>query len=201
MIIDHCEKFELDEDNCRRHANELRTIQYLKVGLDYLNHQVSQIEKKVADQFKNYKVLSYGNDPQLSWVPKDLISCSFHWYATSSCNYVWLVGWLAQKINPRQVAPMAYAKSVMPEVLLFRHKVAAHLALIFPKNDSPADLMASTIYPITYNDDAFYVGDFAITKKSSNKSSTGLQGVRWSLTRIHAQLAERYWPSNSGGKP
>ena len=85
---------------------------------------------------------------------------------------------------------------VLPQVYLWRHKVAAHFAIIDPrKADNAADLAKSVMFPISFDDDAFYANSLILTQTSGGKSSTSRQDMRWSLTYTHRSLIPRYWPS------
>jgi hypothetical protein len=91
-----------------------------------------------------------------------------------------------------------YMKHVLPEVYLWRHKVAAHFAIIDPRNDdNAADLAMSVIFPVSYDDDAFYTGSLKLTINTRGKQSTSRQDMRWSVTHTHKKLIPRYWPPSS----
>jgi hypothetical protein len=215
MILDYKEGIHLRNDNLPgMFYNEIRTLKYLSVGLKYIFAQVYKIEQEilrkaekkdecflssmppeVKNAFKNQiaglRIHSFGNDPSLPWVPRDLIACAFHWYAVSVCNYVSLVGWLAN------LDPKKYAIKIIPQVVTFRNKIAAHLARWIPrKDDTAADLDMSVIYPIEFCDDAFYVGVWKLTKKSISEESSTTHDFRWSLTKTHFELVLRYWPND-----
>ena len=76
-----------------------------------------------------------GNAPPLKGVPQGLIACSFHWYATSACNLVRLVGWLGQEQNSKKAD--AYVGRVIPNVRIWRNKVAAHFAITIRGKRTP----------------------------------------------------------------
>ncbi len=60
-------------------------------------------------------------------IPQDLVACYFHWYAVTVCNYAKLVGWLAN--DGDSIKAREYMERVLPQVYLWRHKVAAHFAI------------------------------------------------------------------------
>jgi hypothetical protein len=215
MILDYKEDIRLRNDNpSDMFYNEIQTLKYLSVGLRYIFAQVYRIEQEilrkaentdecilrsmpleVKNAFKNQMaglhIQSFGNDPSLPWVPRDLIACAFHWYAVSVYNYVSLVGWLAN------LDPKKYANKIIPQVVTFRNKVAAHFARWNPrKDDTTADLDMSVLYPIVFCDDAFYVGVWKLTKKSISGESSNTHDLRWSLTKTHLELVLRYWPND-----
>ncbi len=193
MILDHIENLSLPDGP--KYFNEVRTLKSLAVGLAYLNNQIAAIEQKVRESIsKNVRPCSCGNDPRPKWAPPlDLIVCAFHWYAVSACNYVRLVGWLGQQVCSNRPAPIDYTKDVIPVVVTYRNKVAAHPARVFPKDDNAATLDASVLYSVKFSDVAFYAGCWKITKTSKGVSSTS-PDICWSLTKTHVELVKRYWP-------
>jgi len=198
MILDHLDNLTLPDGH--HFGNEVAVLQSLAVGLDFLSTQIAGIEKEAWRRFANKaRVLSYGNNPMLAWVPKDLVLCAFHWYSVSACNYVSLVGWLAKQVYPTRPEPKEYVRAVIPIVQTYRDKVAAHFARVFPRKDTPATLDASVLPSVTFYDDAFYVGAWAVMKTVQGVPSSSCD-LRWSLTKTHAELTTRYWPG-PGGKP
>lgn len=194
IVIDHIDSIILNDEEETRCFNELHSLQYLSQGLWFLYRQVQSIETKIADNIeKDKKVLIFGNAPELKNIPQSLVVCAFHWYSVSVCNYVKLVGWLAN--NNDSTKAREYMERVLPQVYLWRHKVAAHFAIINPrKDDSAADLAKSVMFPISFEDDAFYTNSLKLTQSSGGKTSTSRQDMRWSLTHTHNSLIPRYWP-------
>ena len=110
--------------------------------------------------------LIYGNHPSLKGIPHELIACSFHWYAVSICNYALLVGWLHHETNPNSKTAMEYRDSVLEgsRVIDWRDKVAGHFARADDyKRDSPAERMASTLFPFGFCNNAFYASPMKLT--------------------------------------
>ena len=194
MFLDYVDNLQLKDDDAEKRGNELNSLRYLARGLWFLNEQVSKIETQVAAKMPNGKrVFHFGNSPDLEGIPQDLVACAFHWYAVTACNYVKMVGWLANNGDSKNAKE--YIDRVLPAVHLWRHKVAAHFAIIDPrKDDNAADLAMSVIFPVSYDNDAFYTGSFILTKSAGGKQSTSRQDMRWSLTQTHKELIPRYWP-------
>ncbi|HZT09041.1 MAG TPA: hypothetical protein VFC51_18625 [Chloroflexota bacterium] len=153
--------------------------------------QMRKIEVEVLGTLDSTKqFFFFGNAPGMAWVPTGLIVSACHWYAVSACNYVRLVGWLGTTENPKLAGE--YVKRVMPEVHLWRNKVAAHFARTSPrKEDTVADLISSVMLPISFDDDRYFVGSLTF----ATQGSSAHQGMRWSLTETHEALRERYWPN------
>jgi hypothetical protein len=140
----------------------------------------------------------FGNAPQLQGIPQDLVACAFHWYSVTACNYARLVGWL---VNGGDIAKATeYLKHVIPGVYVWRNKVGAHFARTSPrKEDTPADLAKSVIFPISFDDDAFYASSLVRGMSSRGQKSSSRKDMRWSLTHTHQELARRYWPNSGSG--
>ena len=129
-------------------------------------------------------------------IPQDLVACSFHWYAVTVCNYAKLVGWLAN--DGDSIKAREYMERVLPQVYLWRHKVAAHFAIIDPQTkgrhpDTAADLAKGVMFTLSFDDDAFYANSLGLTMTQKGKSSTSRHDMRWSLTYTHRNLISRYW--------
>ena len=191
FVIDHVEQLSLSDDERRLRANELNALLYLAQGLAFLADQVKRIEDRYREQLDPKRVeFHFGNVPGFEWVPRGLLVCSFHWYAVSACNYARMVGWLANAGDTKKAA--AYVQRVLPSVYLWRNKVAAHFAQTNPRlEDTAADLAASVMLPISFDDDAFAASALRISLKGTS-SRTDMQ---WKLTHVHRDLVKRYWPT------
>ncbi len=196
MIIDYVDNLELRDEDAKQYFNELRSLEYLAKGLSFLNAQVRKIESEVGDRLnKDQQVFMFGNAPALKGIPQDLVACAFHWYSVTACNYVRLVGWL---VNGGDTAKAnQYLQCVLPEVYVWRNKVGAHFARTSPsKKDTPADLTKSVMFPISFDDDAFYASSLVLGMTSRGKGSSSRKDMRWSLAHTHQKLASRYWPDS-----
>lgn len=213
MKIDQHENRELTDEEVEGYSNEIHSLEYLAAGLNFLNAQVGSIEAGIRERNKGLRVEMFGNGTGLEGVPQDLVACAFHWYSVAVCNYVLLVGWLLNKENTK--AAKKYQDSVLGNVLRWRNKVGAHFAQADPhKDDSPAVLAQSVMFPVGFRDDAFYSPPFTLTLRSEiqenpnpvsiadwrwrllRKSGSGFSRsgpeITWSLTRTHRKLSDRY---------
>ena len=87
MIIDYADILELPDEDTEQYFNELRSLEYLSTGLNFLNAQVQRIEAEVSGRVGKDKVVHmYGNAPALEGVPQDLVACAFHWYSVTACQ-------------------------------------------------------------------------------------------------------------------
>ena len=213
MKIDQNENRELTDEEVERYFNELHSLEYLAAGLNLLNAQVGSIEAGILERNKGLRVEMFGNGPGLEGVPQDLVACAYHWYSVTVCNYVLLVGWLLNKESTK--AAKKYQDSVLGNVLRWRNKVGAHFTQADPhRDDSPAVLAQSVMFPVGFRDDAFYSPPFTLTLSSEiqenpnpgsiadwrwrllRKPRSGLSRsgpeITWSLTRTHKKLSDRY---------
>jgi len=196
--LDYIEKFALSGENLTKYSNELMSLQYLSVGLSFLYKQVKKLETIVTKRIDpTIRVFSYGNDPRMAGIPRDLVACSFHWYSVSVCNYALMVGWLRYNIEPTSSLPWDYVDSIIPAVRAWRDKVAAHFskADIRYRGDNIAEKEISVFYPIGFYDDAFYAAPMKLTMTKKGKRITSDALQKWSLTKTHEQLLPRYWPA------
>ena len=194
MIVDHLDQLKLSDDMLDTRGNELNSLRYLAEGLEFLNIQIKRIEDKVVEQLPCNQVhLFYGNAPGFEWIPLGLVACAFHWYAVSACNYARMVGWMANGGDSKEASK--YVREVLPAVHRWRNKVAAHFARTDPReDDTPADLAMSVMFPVGFEDDAFYANPLTVGIRVSGQTTTSRGDMRWSLTRTHSDLCHRYWP-------
>ena len=197
-VLDYIDEIKVTGNVFREPANEYWALIYLRQGLDYLFHQIQRCEEAVRKKVNpdgKYKVALIGNAPELKDVPQGLLTCSFHWYAVSACQYVRTIGAIAYRQDSNRLLPLKYVQQVIPAVLAFRDKVAAHFAWSSKHTeDNDAERLASIISPLTFTNDVFEVGSLMVTKKSDTQISNSETIQPWSISNIHAQLNKRYWP-------
>ena len=200
MILDHVDRLVLPDHLAKEYANEVATLGYLAVGLEYLHRQVSEIEERIASSCPENQLIASGrSDPTLDWVEWDLTACYFHWYSVSAAVFVELVGWLAKETDASRIAPKEYLASipVMEPVLHFRDKVAAHpVRTRKDRRDSNADRLASVRYPIDFAVKSFHAGGWSLIMVGQGEKGVSEQ-PRWSLTETHRVLIQRYWPEET----
>jgi hypothetical protein len=181
-------------------ANEFWALICLRDGMEFLYRQALRFDQAVKQRVNpigNVRFFHMGNMPDFPQLPMTLLTCGFHWYAISACQYVRTVGAIAYRQEPTRPRPEVYVESVIPEVLAFRNKVAAHFAGMTRNNqDNDAERLASILPPITFEDDSFHVGGIRVTLQGEGKSSSSDAIKRWSLARVHEQLRKRYWPES-----
>ena len=197
-ILDHIDNITVPGNVFREPANEYWALICLRHGMEFLHHQALRCDQAIKEQVNpdgNVRFAGGGNVPAFNQVPKTLLTCTFHWYAISACQYVRTVGAIAYQLDSNRPLPPEYVKNVIPEVVVFRDKVAAHFAWSTQNNrDNDAERLASILPPLTFVDDSFYVGGFTVAVRRSGKTSNSQAIKQWSLCKVHEALRERYWP-------
>jgi len=128
-ILDHIDNIEVPGNVFQAPANEYWALICLRQGMECLYrlaHHCDQVVKSQVNPDGNVRTLLLGNHPAVNQLPKALLTCGFHWYSISACQYVKTVGAIARKLDPARPLPHEYAKRIIPDVLTFRNKVAAH---------------------------------------------------------------------------
>ena len=196
-VLDYIDQITVPGDVFKEPANEYWALISLSRGLDFLAKQVIQCESVVRKRVNptgNLKVLSFGNLPEFDGLPMGLVTCAFHWYAISACQYVRTVGVIAKSYEPKSPEPIKYVESIIPEVKAFRDKVAAHFAWASQnKKDNDAERMASIFPSVIWSDDHFVVGGHQITVRKGSQASNSGCLTPWSISVVHQRLSERYW--------
>lgn len=197
-ILDHIDDIKVAGDVFREPSNEYWALICSKQGLDFLYRQAARLDAITQSKLNptgKLKISASGNIPGTENLPKALLTCSFHWYAISACQYVRLVGAIAYKHDNNRLTPLKYVQAVIPEVLAFRDKVAAHFAWSTKHpDDNDAERLASIIPPLTFIDDSWHVSAIKVTISKSGKKSTSAALKPWSISKIHIRLVNRYWP-------
>jgi len=197
-VLDHFDGIIVPGDPFRQPANEYWALVCLKQGMDLLYNQALDYDQIIAQRVNpdgDLDVFFSGNFPGMEQVPTPLLTCAFHWYVISACQYVRTVGAIAHKFDPTRPIPPEYAKTVIPEVIAFRDKVAAHFSWTTQnRRDSDAERLASILPPLSYFNDSLHVGGMTLTVTRGGKASTSSAIQPWSLCRVHEKLSNRYWP-------
>ena len=197
-VLDYVKGIEVPGDVFAKPANEYWALLCLRDGMHFLARQAAQVDETVrqrANPEGKLRIVMAGNDPAFSGIPMGLLTCAFHWYAVSACQYVRTVGAIAYRRDNTRPLPPKYVAAVIPEVLAFRDKVAAHFAWATRhERDNEADRVASILPALTFDSDGFYVGSWTVRVRSGGKTSDSSALRRWSITKVHRQLCERYWP-------
>jgi hypothetical protein len=194
--------------NFREPANEYWALVCLWQGMEYLNGQVRRCEDEAKkaidggakvfsftdDRFEVENLVMAGRLPdELKNIPMPLVTMAFHWYAISACQFVRLVGAIAKRHDNSRPLPNDYASPIIPEVIAFRDKVAAHFSWSTKnKRDNDAERMASILPSVALAKGRFCVGSMTVSLRRSGKVSTSEAIQEWSLTEVHERLTARY---------
>lgn len=194
--LDHIENFEISENEIDDSYEALMAIDRLGEGMFWAYDQVERLEHIAVRRARKGNVKYCLVGEILGDFPHGALSCLFQWYAVSACNYAQLVGWLHTK-DPK--AAKQYVKRVMPTVLGYRNKVAAHLAITSPRaEDNVADLAASLLTQIAYGEGRLLAGAIRQRVPDGQELIGPTRNLSWSLTGVHTALKKRYWPT---GRP
>lgn len=218
VTVDAIEPVEVDSEDS---FNERRTIETLSVGLRKIANDLTSREVQLRRQTAERKIMTFGVDPDGSRENLHLSACLFHWFGVSVCNMARLVGFLrglsTGDFTRSDLADSSKSRSVresvddyisrvteLSSVVVWRNKVGAHFAITDPrKDDNPATLDMSVVFPVTFYDTRYYVGQMVLTRGSQTGAHTSAL-PSWSVTEVFESLIPRYWPSSTlgaGGKP
>jgi hypothetical protein len=191
MILDHVDKLILPDDEIDNHYESRMALNRLGEGLFWLYEEIAKIEQQMQIEAAIENITLENTGGILEDKPMGLLSCSFQWYAIAACNYAQLVGWLS---NHDTKSAKKYVKNVMPRLVQFRNKVAAHLALTDPRQDNEADLVASVMTQVIYVNGRVCAAALTPVVSSGGNEIRVSKDYSWSVTVIHERLIPRYWP-------
>jgi hypothetical protein len=198
-ILDHIDNITVPGLVFKNPSNEYWALICLWDGMTFLYRQAKHCDdtlRSLVNKNDNIKYMCMGNLPELQYIPKSLLTCSFHWYAISACNYVRTIGAIAYQQDNNRHKPLDYVKKVIPEVLAFRDKVAAHFAWTTKnKRDNDAERFLSVIPQLVYINKSFHVGSISVTLRKAGEISKSKAIKAWSICKIHEKLQNRYWPN------
>ncbi len=195
-ILDYIENIKVEGAPFNEPANEYFALLSLRTGLEYLYRFAQECDEVCLSQLNpKKKVFFSGNIPEVKGIPYQLLSCVFHWYSISACQYVRTVGTIAYRQDKSRTTSLKYLDSIIPEVKVFRDKVAAHFGwLTKNEHDNEAERLASIIPQVSFYDDSFQVGGLRISMTRSGNRTDSKQITPWSIVKVHKRLRERYWP-------
>jgi hypothetical protein len=193
VILDHVEHIELPAAEEEEHYAAIQALARLGEGLFWAYGQVAAEEglARARAAKDDVRVALVGGvlDP----LPLGLLSCAFQWYAVSACNYAQLVGWLATRDTS---SAKEYVRGVMPRLLNYRNKIAAHFAMTDPRRDNEADLVASVMTQIIFAHGRLCAAALSVTVDGvDGQEMKASRDFSWSLALQHERLIPRYWPA------
>ncbi len=207
QTIDHVANLSIDTE---AFANELSSLSTLKTGMIHLANLVLACELR-RHRDDGVQVFSFGWTDPAERAEIETVTCAFHWFANSICNYARLIGFVqvlaAGTVGRLDLANRSKHKvltdgielyiSTIPEltdVIRWRNKVAAHFAITAPrKDDKMATLEFSVVNPVTFMDGRFWVGQLSLYRSGPGGGHTS-ELPKWSLTEVFVNLVPRFWP-------
>ena len=197
ILLDNSRNIEIDLDGSP--LRNVHALSFLRAGLFYLASTVRHQEILISRCDPHLEIQSM--DPSFEWA---VTSCAFFWFSTSLVNYMRLVGlvgltnqkgWEAKDILERSRAAEIkrycdqYVEEVIPAVLHWRNKVAAHFAITHPYGeDNVATLESSIMDQLIFIKPYFRV---AAAKWCTKHEESTLPS--WALTQVFEELAPRFW--------
>jgi hypothetical protein len=207
-ILDHKDRIIVPGSPFKKPANEYVLLLELRDGLEFLNSIVEQYESGLGGlctPSEGLKLKDVGRPVLRSFmttkipaeIPRGLVTCAFHWYSVSACQYVRTIGTIAYQQGEKRSEPDKYVEEVIPAVKVFRDKIGAHTAWSMnSRRDNEAERLASVFPQLAIHDNTFIVSVFHVSMTSGGKRSDSYKLKSWSVTRIHKMLRGRYWPSS-----
>jgi hypothetical protein len=191
-------------------ANEYWALVSLWEGMRFLHAQVARSEGITCERINSgeVKLFSFADErfraeevhfggrlpDGLNDIPMALLTSAFQWYAISVCQFVRLIGAIAKRQDNGRPLPDEYAKRIIPEVLTYRNKVAAHFAWSSDnKRDNDAERLLSVLPALTFSRARFRTGSMTVSLRRSGEVSKSSAIQEWSLTEIHDRLISRYF--------
>lgn len=180
-------------------ANEYGTLIYLWEGLEFIYLRLQEIEGKIKANYRsgsNTRVFHFLGMPEIDGGLKAQIPSFFDWYAISAFRYVRLVGMVAYKQKATIKRADVYCKEIIPEIVAYRNKIAAHIAWSTKNgDDNEAERLASIMPQISVEDGQIWVGRMPVRITKGSNSSDSSIITPWSISDIHPKLRRRYWPN------
>lgn len=199
IVLDHLNSISLDPSDPPFNNYQAFAAHY--EGLKILAATVRELEIQYAanDPYAAHVVLH-----RSSHVPA-IVPCAFNWFSVTLVNYLRLIGlvelmnangWkssaLADPSNRSVIKTYCtdFVKTAVPEVHLWRNKVAAHFAATDPfHDDNLGTLEQSIMNPVTYKFPHYHVGVWRW-----NTAGETSQLPSWALTKVYEDLGSRFWP-------
>lgn len=156
-------------------------------GLEHLNAQVAALEHEQSKQFKGW--VGGGTS---SWNhPDELLPNYFGWYATSAFCFLTLFA-KAYALNGRPADHRMINQEVQrefPQLVIWRHKIGAHFAYVFDRNDTPTTRENSVLLLVDFEIETpgrFWVGNTIVKEPDQGACADW----RWSLTHEHERISD-----------
>ena len=199
-VLDHIDNIVVPGKVFAEPNNEYWALLCFWEGMEFLyglSKKCDEAVKRSLNPDDKWRVVAMGNLSGLNQVPKNLLNCSYHWYSITACQYVRTIGAIASRQDTSRPKPLAYIESVIPDLKVFRDKVAAHLSFSTNNDkDNDAERLFSVLPAPAFENDCFNMGAFTVTLKNENGTQTSSAIKSWNLCKVHEELRKRYWPGD-----
>lgn len=192
FVLDATREATLSVEQVSRFSIDVYQLVKLGGGLNTLYDLISDVEQLLEKpDGRTPTILDVDIDRHLP-LRRGMAECTFHWYSVSLCNYcdlVWQIakdtGWVSSGLFPDR---KLYRDEVLGSVRVYRDKVAAHFARIWPKDENSADVTVSTLPQV-----CIQRGRLAVARVTYRVDDNSTQlNYAWSLTMVHEGLGQRY---------
>lgn len=210
VTLDHIENISIDWNTPPIH--NMHALYNLPRGLYFLACIAREQENCAIAWWKTISGPSITKDAlPVSYSPteivdRELCSCIFHWFSVSLVNYLRLVA-LMQFAKKNQISiddfekPSIqkkveshcsdYAKRICPDIVTWRHKVGAHMAITSPRpEDNIATIYMSAMTSVDFKKDRLYTAFMKWGRKGHVSELP-----TWSITETFETLSPRFWPN------
>lgn len=187
--------------------NELNTLKVLEHGIIVLVNNVWTREQK--DRPADLNVRHFIFAPDTSDI--QMVTCVFHWFALSVCNYARMVGFirglelkefsrsdLLDKSNFKDISEKIgiYVNGIpeLKPVVLYRNKIAGHFAITAPHRDDNIATLNLSAMPHIVQDGGKYIAGGMALGVGNSAGFRSSEITPWSLTDVFQSMLPRYWP-------
>lgn len=196
ILIDRIVPISLEDQVAKGLNNELHVLSGWLDGLQFLYTQMRHLEKIAISQFQMTPAESDTEACEPPPTPESLVfgnrSCCFQWYAVTLCNFVELIGTIGWELDSSRKPPRDYVKEVIPAVLDYRNKVAAHIGRARRNQANWAEQTASLLPPSSLLNGRYFAGQWNMVIRRGGTVARS-ENQSWSLTLTHEELTQRYW--------
>ncbi len=197
ITLDYLDSIRVDTSSRPSYHNELQVLGAWQHGLHFLYREVRAMEEAASAEILSELTGNESTERPKSECVFGNLACCFQWYAITLCNYVELVGCIGWELDRSRPPPRKYVDDVVPAVLAYRNKVAAHISRARRSQSNAAERFASLLPPSSLINGRYHAGALMATVRRSGTVSHSGAIQPWSLAETHEAFAPRYWPKQT----